>query len=141
MAQPMRLAKQPVKLGQPALHPPAQSDLQNVLPHPEAAFIGDGSLTPAQELDVISHVLDAYIETFGALPAGENNAQIMNALRGNNPQSLGLFPYEHSRLDEQGQLKDPWDTPYFFHLISRTEIQIRSAGPDREMYTQDDEVK
>jgi len=130
-----------VKQGQPALTPPIQSDLQEVIPYPEARFLGDGSLNHTQEMEVISRVFEIYIEAFGELPTGENNAQIMNALRGNNSQYLGLFPYKHSRLDEEGQLLDPWNTPYFFHLLSRTKIEIRSAGSDQEMYTDDDEVR
>jgi hypothetical protein len=33
---------------------------------------------------------------------------------------------------------DRWGTPYFFHQVSKTEMEIRSAGPDRRMWTGDD---
>jgi hypothetical protein len=130
-----------VKPGQPALTPPIQSELQDVMPHPEAGFLGDGSLSHSQEMEVIESIFEIYIEAFGEVPTGESNAHIMNALRGNNSQYLGFFPFEHPRLDGEGRLVDPWNTPYFFHLLSRTDIEIRSAGPDLEMYTDDDEIK
>jgi hypothetical protein len=35
---------------------------------------------------------------------------------------------------------DRWGTPYFFHQISATSMEIHSAGPDRKMGTEDDIV-
>ena len=81
-----------------------------------------------------------YRERFGSMPSGEDNAQFLNALRGRNPAALGIFPLAHPRLDSTGQLLDRWGTPYFFHALSRDHIQIRSAGPDRSFYTEDDVV-
>jgi hypothetical protein len=42
------------------------------------------------------------------------------------------------RVNGQGQLIDNWGTPFFFHSLSRNEMEIRSAGPDRRMWTTDD---
>jgi hypothetical protein len=33
---------------------------------------------------------------------------------------------------------DRFGTPYFFHPISETRIDVRSAGPDRKLWTEDD---
>ena len=44
------------------------------------------------------------------------------------------------RINSQGELIDPWGTPYFFHQLSGTEMEIHSAGPDKVMWTQDDLV-
>ncbi|WFB35126.1 hypothetical protein P3T73_13250 [Kiritimatiellota bacterium B12222] len=126
--------------GQPAMRPPRREDLQKVAPYPEAELLGDGSLTPQQEIEVVSQLFRFYMEAFGSLPTGEGNAQFMNALRGNNAKHLGFFPFEHSRLDAQGQLVDSWGEPYFFHVLSRSQLEIRSAGRDRELYTEDDQV-
>ena len=43
-------------------------------------------------------------------------------------------------VNEKGELVDPWGTPYFFHQLSAMEMEIRSAGPDRIMWTEDDLV-
>ena len=51
-----------------------------------------------------------------------------------------LNPDDGARVNARGELVDNWDTPYFFHQLSRTEMEIRSAGPDRRMWTADDLV-
>jgi hypothetical protein len=124
--------------GRPALTPPDPAELRPVPPHPDAAAIGTGVFTPEQELKVLAKLLLVYRETIGSVPAGESNAQIMNALRGNNPERQSWFPYEHPRLNDRGELLDPWGTPYFFHSLSRTRLDLHSAGPDRELFTADD---
>ena len=40
----------------------------------------------------------------------------------------------------EGELVDAWGTPYFFHQISGSEMEIHSAGPDKIMWTSDDLV-
>jgi len=37
-------------------------------------------------------------------------------------------------------LVDAWGTPYFFHQLAAMEMEIRSAGPDKVMWTADDLV-
>ncbi len=73
---------------------------------------------------------------------GENpigtNAEIMAAIRGENLKQAKLNPPENQRSNENGELLDRWGTPYFFHQLSRTQMEIRSAGPDRVMWTGDD---
>ena len=44
------------------------------------------------------------------------------------------------RVNADGELVDPWGTPYFFHQLSGTEMEIHSAGPDKKMWTDDDLV-
>jgi len=133
-------AVDPKAPGRPALRPPDRSRLMQVPPHPDAVAIGSGSFTPEKELEILHDLFRGYTEEIGSLPVGESNAQFMNALRGANPASWGWFPYEHPRLNEEGALTDEWGTPYFFHKISRTHLEIRSAGNDQEMYTEDDLV-
>lgn len=64
--------------------------------------------------------------------------EIVRALRGRNRMGLAFLPERHPALNESGQLVDRWGTPYFFHALSGTRMEIRSAGPDRRMYTADD---
>jgi hypothetical protein len=33
---------------------------------------------------------------------------------------------------------DRWGTPLYFHAISRDRLEVRSAGPDKVMWTEDD---
>ena len=80
-----------------------------------------------------------YHTLMGENPVG-TNAEIMKALMGHNPHQATLGPPAGASLNGQGELIDRWGTPYFFHQLSRDAMEIRSAGPDRKMYTNDDLV-
>jgi hypothetical protein len=41
-------------------------------------------------------------------------------------------------INAAGQFIDRWQTPLFFHAIDHRRLDIRSAGPDCEMWTADD---
>ncbi len=81
-----------------------------------------------------------YAARFGGNPVG-NNEEITAALRGQNARgAVFLSSADGLRVNADGQTIDTWGTPYFFHQLSRTETEIRSAGPDRRMWTSDDLV-
>lgn len=66
------------------------------------------------------------------------NEEFAAALRGKN-RSQQRFVSDTSRVfNGQGQLIDRWDTPLYFHSVARDRVDIRSAGPDRQMWTADD---
>ena len=44
----------------------------------------------------------------------------------------------HACLNAKGQLVDRWGSPLFFHVRDANRIDLRSAGPDGEMWTADD---
>ncbi len=70
-------------------------------------------------------------------PVG-THAEIVRALQGHNRARLAFLPARHPALNERGELVDRWGTPYFFHALSGASMEIRSAGPDRILYTTDD---
>ncbi|PWU14140.1 MAG: hypothetical protein C5B50_17870 [Verrucomicrobia bacterium] len=77
---------------------------------------------------------------FGGNPVGTNQ-EITQALNGDNPKQINfLNPDAGMRVNALGELIDAWGTPYFFHQLSATEMEIRSAGPDKVMWTGDDLV-
>jgi hypothetical protein len=41
-------------------------------------------------------------------------------------------------VNAAGELTDRWGTPFFFHQVSKAQMEVRSAGPDRRMWTADD---
>ena len=51
---------------------------------------------------------------------------------------LAVIPPGHRAIDRNGELCDRWGTPFFFHAESATHMEIRSAGPDKKMWTDDD---
>jgi hypothetical protein len=104
------------------------------------------SLVPPNELDAARTEAEAvalnirqYRLRFGGNPVG-TNADIVKELDGGNPKTARYLPSELKRLNEQGELIDAWGTPYFFHQLSAEEMETRSAGPDRELWTSDDVV-
>jgi hypothetical protein len=89
------------------------------------------------EMIGIKETLRSYRNAFGENPVG-TNAEITRALTGGNPRQA-KFADNEVKI-KAGQIVDRWDHPYFFHQLSRTEMEIRSAGPDGVMWTKDDEV-
>lgn len=72
-------------------------------------------------------------------PVG-NNAEMTAALTGKNPLGLSLIPADHPAINRAGELCDRWGTPFFFHAESGTRMEVRSAGPDRKLWSEDDVV-
>jgi len=91
------------------------------------------------DVDKVNLMIRDYRTLAGENPVG-TNAEIMSALMGGNPKQAQLGPPEGIPLNEKGELIDRWGTPYFFHQLSRDHMEIRSAGPDRIMWTEDDPV-
>jgi len=77
---------------------------------------------------------------FGGNPVG-TNPEITRQLSGGNPRHINFLDAQAGmQVNNNGELIDPWGTPYFFHQISGTEMEIHSAGPDKLMWTSDDLV-
>lgn len=66
------------------------------------------------------------------------NEEFAAALLGKNTSREVFLTAPHAALNDHGQLIDRWGTPLFFHVRDSTRIDIRSAGPDRKMWTDDD---
>jgi hypothetical protein len=125
------LPLQPVAAALPA--PPIPPDLPpsklRVVPSPEAL----------KDIEDIQFMLRDYRTRLGDNPTG-TNAEIMKEVMGGNRAKARLGPPEGQTLNDQGELLDRWGVPYFFHQLSKNEMEIRSAGPDRAMWTTDDVV-
>ena len=71
-------------------------------------------------------------------------AAYRSALHMGNPigEKLGFefLPADNPAINSKGELCDRWGTPYFFHQMSGEKMEIRSAGPDRTLWTADDAV-
>lgn len=121
----------------PALAPPPQT-ADAAEGHPDAQFFGSATIPPEREAELLLEFLRAYRHEFGAFPTGNENAHFLNALAGANPGRLVVFPRNHPRVSENGELLDAWGNPFHFHPIDRHHLEVRSAGPDGELFTADD---
>lgn len=91
----------------------------------------------AHRLEQVAFVIRDYRNAHSQNPTG-TNAEITAALLGNNPRQIRFEVPEGSSVNPAGELCDGWGSPYFFHQLSGTVLEIRSAGPDRTLWTADD---
>jgi hypothetical protein len=99
------------------------------------------NLEPAIVLESLRRAIHEFGSRFGGNPVG-TNPEITSQMSGNNPKHLNFLRAEAGmRVNASGELIDPWGTPYFFHQLSGTVMEIHSAGPDRIMWTSDDLVR
>jgi hypothetical protein len=123
--------------------PPAADPL--AAPAPAGSAIADALNAPAgtlrRDLEILDELFGAFHTNFPRLgnPVGEN-AEITAALTGENPARFVFLSPRHRALNARGELCDRWGTPFRFHQLSGTQMEIRSAGPDRKFATPDDAV-
>ena len=110
-------------------------------PSPLADELNSPRTTIQRDLQILSGILLAWQTNFHGQgnPVGQN-ADITAALTGKNPLNFQLIRRDHPAINARGELCDRWGTPFFFHALSGTRMELRSAGPDRQMYTDDDLV-
>ena len=105
-----------------------------------AAKLNDPAGDIHADLRLIDEIFTTYrSSTHGENPVGENN-EITAVLTGKNTAGFAFIPKDCSAINSRGELCDRWGTPFFFHQLSGTEMEIRSAGPDKKLWTADDEV-
>jgi hypothetical protein len=124
----------------PTARPTVRSELGNPLapasfPEPAPPSGEDSQL--AIDLEKITLMLRDYRTLTGENPVG-TNAEIMKALMGGNPKGALLGPPEGLSLNAAGEIIDRWGSPFFFHQLTSRLTEIRSAGPDRKLWTRDD---
>ena len=94
--------------------------------------------TPVRDLEIVNEFITLYSKAFNGNPIGMNE-DITAVLTGHNYTKGVLFP-PNSPMIVKGQIVDRWGSPYWFHPNSSTQMEIRSPGPDKELFTPDDIV-
>lgn len=116
-----------------------------------AASISDDSISPIandldspdgdvhRDLEILNSVFVAWQSNFphDGNPVGENY-EITAALAGDNRLHFAFVSPRHPAINARGELCDRWGTPFRFHQLSGTQMEIRSAGPDGKFGTPDD---
>lgn len=101
---------------------------------------GTEATTLRDDLEAVHRVSLSYVtlvKTHADVPIG-GNADLADALRGKNPYQQRFLPEKHPAFNDDGEIVDRWDTPLFIHTVSAGRWEIRSAGPDRRLWTEDD---
>jgi hypothetical protein len=117
------------------------------LEHPDHSPLADElnapGNTPQRDLEILKGLLGQFttvLKPGNAPPLGDNQ-DITAALTGHNKLHIVFIPPNHPAIDAQGRLLDRWGTPYFFHARSAETFDLRSAGPDKILFTADDVVR
>jgi hypothetical protein len=98
------------------------------------------SLPPEHDLDLMAQLMDNFlllVKTAATRPLSANEDWAAE-LRGRNPAQERFLPDHQAALNADGQLVDRWGTPLFFHALGNGRFEVRSAGPDRKLWTADD---
>jgi hypothetical protein len=139
MDTPPTSASQPSVVSSPAitLNIPNSIPTNGVSHLADALNLSTGTINA--DLQIVSDIFESFRSNFphSGNPVGDN-AEITAALTGRNPLALALVPENHRAIDARGQLCDRWGTPFFFHQLSGTQMEIHSAGPDRKFRSDDD---
>ena len=121
---------------EPNIH--ALSDRPRFIPVKSSGARQPAESEPDPQLQSAATSVRNYRVAFSKNPVG-NNREITRALSGKNSLGARYLPADVP-INDTGQLIDRWDQPIFFHQISGTVMEVRSAGPDHVMWTADDEV-
>ena len=108
-----------------------------------AAGLNAPGFDPQHDVATLHAMLRQYLQHLHGRqghPVG-NDSDLARVLTGHNPMKLVVLPPTHSALSPDGRLRDRWGTPYFIHPRGHGAFEIRSAGPDRELFTQDDVIE
>lgn len=108
--------------------------------HPLAAELNAQDHSPQRDLQILREMLLAFTTSLkiGYLPPLGDNTDITAALTGRNRRKQVVIPPNHPSIDSQGRLLDRWGTPYWFHPRAADSFDLRSAGPDKKLFTPDD---
>ncbi len=114
-------------------------------PASEASDLAKDLNSPTTDIRADLRLVASVVETFRTnfLQTGNpvgSNPDITAALTGQNKLRLALLAPNHPAINRAGELCDRWGTPFFFHAESATKMEIRSAGPDKKMWSEDDVV-
>lgn len=94
------------------------------------------------DVSAIQAVLSGLAQSLqGNLPPIGDDRDLARALLGRNRDGLAFLTADSPAYDSPtGHLRDRWGTPYFVHPRAPRDFEIRSAGPDKKLFTHDDLV-
>ncbi len=88
--------------------------------------------------DDYQHYYDYTVVNMASIAQAIRQYEIRNKRLPNNLEELTRFSTEQPALLEEGQLQDPWSTPYAYRPAAGGRFEIRSAGKDEQYDTWDD---
>ena len=134
-------APAPVVVGPPVIVPASvPSKFTEDLSAEHLVGYGTAASDPQRDLEMVKDAVDAFVRSIkipGALPTGSNR-ELVAALAGENPHRIRFIDPASPFINADGELLDRWQVPLFFHFVEANDVGVRSAGPDRVLWTADD---
>jgi len=132
----------PVLVAPPAVPapPPAPAKFTEDLSAEHLVGYGTAASDPQRDLEMVKDAVDAFVRSIkipGALPTGSNR-ELVAALAGENAHRIRFIDPASPVINADGELLDRWQVPLFFHFVEADDVGVRSAGPDRVLWTADD---
>lgn len=100
--------------------------------------LNDPEREPVEDIQLLTSAVASYRQIFRENPVAGENREVVEALTGNNPYQMMFIDPSHPAINSSNELMDRWKVPYRFHPVSRDQMEIRSAGVDRQFGTPDD---
>ncbi len=125
----------------PRLLPPRQADPDRPALAWERLLAADGS--PAEDLAALNDLVVGYLHAGGGAVGRRGigfNEDLVPALTDSAALGDAALPADHPAIRD-GKLIDRWGTLWQVHPLAADKIELRSAGPDRRLYTADDLVR
>ena len=138
--RPLVVARPPPVLPGPEKNSPRMISEPSLLGETILHGYGTSTSTPENDLTLMAHLMENFsllVKSSANFPMSVNE-EWAAAFRGKNPAHERFLPDAHTALNAQGQLVDRWKTPLFFHALGNHRFEIRSAGSDKKMWTEDD---
>ena len=104
-----------------------------------AGYAGE-TTSATEDLEMIARYIDSVFLLVKDRDTADysTNKDLVLFLHGSNSHRLPFLAKNAKVLNGTGQIVDRWDSPLILHPISRKLLELRSAGPDKIPYTDDD---
>jgi hypothetical protein len=83
-----------------------------------------------QEAAELRAALIRYQRTYGETPGNSKAKILFSSLAGMNPKGIIFFQAPYSRFSPEGELVDPWRSPYHIDLKDPYDPRVHSFGPN-----------
>ena len=104
-----------------------------------AGYAGDDT-SGAEDLKMMGRFLDSVFLLVKQRDTADysTNEDLVIFLHGNNSHHSSFLAKNGPAINDKGQLIDRWGSPLILHPVSQKLLELRSAGPDKKPYTEDD---
>jgi len=92
----------------------------------------------ANQITQIFTASQGYRTEYGELPESSENYRLKKILCGDNQRGIAFLVVKPSDLNPNGEMTDPWGTPFRIIFDSNSKVHVISAGPDKIFGTADD---